>query len=114
MRWVRANDPDGATASRHPVKPYSITVCKSRHPLTAKLQNIDFPTDEIYIDLEYTAPVLPLMETRIEEGIFIQSHECITPWGGKIIGFLPGHRSEALATPGFYHNIRQMIDYLLS
>ena len=112
MRWVRDEDPDNAEPSTHPVKPYTCRLCKSRHPLLSGLRPMDLPRDEIYTELEYTSPVFPLMEVKIEEGIFIQCCESITPWGGKIINFLPGHAPEATSDPILIGNITVLMEYL--
>ena len=112
IRWVRPNDPDGAKPSTHPVKPYKVTVCKSRHPLCAKLSEMDLPEDEIYTELEYTSSVFPLMETRIGEGTFIQCCETLSPWGGKIINFLPGHKESVTANTILIQNLIILMQYL--
>ena len=113
MRWVRPGDPDGVTPSTHPVHPYTVSVCKTRHELTTVLQPMDLPSDEIYINLEQTAPLTALMATQIEEGYHLQCFESYSPAGGKILSFLPGHGLESVRSAGFMHNIHIMIDYLL-
>jgi len=99
LRWVRANDPDGVPASTHPTRPYRVTVTKSRHPLCARLQPMDLPADEIYINLEQTGPVWTLMETHTDEGTFPQVYETATPWHGRLIGFIPGHAAAVTIHP---------------
>lgn len=113
-RWVRANDPDGVATSYHAVKPYCVEVAKSRHPLCRKLQRMDLPEDEVYIWLEQTCPTMTLMETTVVEGIFPQCWEAMTPWGGRLIGFPPGHRKEVVQDETFVANISALIDDLLS
>lgn len=113
LRWVRGNDPDGVEASTHPKRPYKVKVAKNSHPLCVRLVDMDFPADEIYINLQQTCPVSILMETFTDEGTFPQCYECATPWGGKIIGFIPGHDSAVTTAPELTSNVRTLIDYLL-
>jgi hypothetical protein len=112
FRWVRPNDPDNAAKSTHPVKPYRVEVAKCRHELCSKLESIDLPADEIYTELEQTCPVSVLMQTKIEEGTFPQCYECATSWGGRIIGYLPGHKVEVTSSPEFICNIKVLLDYI--
>ena len=112
LRWVRGEDPDGIPPSTHPRHAYKVIPSKSRHPIASRLKTMEFPDDEIFTDLEYTCPVFPLMETHIEEGIFVQVHEACTPWGGKLIGFLPGHYPVATDDPVLHANVKILIEYL--
>ena len=114
FRWVRDNDPDGFEASHHPNRPYRVTVAKSRHPLCSKLRDMDLPEDEIYMRLEQTCPAVVLMETTTDEGAFPQCYETMTPWGGTVLGFLPGHRREVIQHEAMLGNCRVLMDYLLS
>jgi hypothetical protein len=111
-RWVRPNDPDKVEASYHPVKPYSLRLCKSRHPLMEKLQAVELPADEIYAKLEQVSPAHILMDTAIEEGVFPQCFEAVTPWGGKLVHFIPGHSPEVTSNPVIISNICAIINYL--
>jgi hypothetical protein len=111
-RWVRGEDPDGVPASTHPTRPYKVDVAKSRHLLCTKLRPMDLPNDEIYIRLEQTAPTMTLLETTTDEGTFTQCWETITPWSGRIVGFLPGHRREVVTHPDVVANVETLIDYL--
>lgn len=113
FRWVRPNDPDGIEASTHPVKPYDLRICKVRHPLAAKLIPCQFTEDEIYTNLEQVCPATVLMDTYIEEGVFPQCLENATPWGGKFVHFIPGHRETVTAHDGVIANITAIADYLL-
>ena len=113
LRWVRGEDPDGFAASTHPVRPYSVAVSKTRHPLAAQLRPFSLPTDEIYTNLEQTAPVTVLLETTIDEGTFPQAYMTESPFGGKIASFIPGHAPHAFDNPELLHNVHTMIDYLL-
>ena len=112
LRWVRRNDPDGVPASNHPKRPYRVEVVESPHPLCTRLKAFDLPVDEIYINLQPVCPVTVLMETSTEEGLFPQCYECKTPWGGTIVGFIPGHCKAAVTHPALIHNIKTLIDYL--
>ncbi len=114
LRWVRGNDPEGVTPSTHPKHPYTLRIAKSSHPLCERLRAVELPDDEIYINLEQTAPVHVIMDTQIEEGIFPQCHESVTPWGGRIIAFIPGHEKAVTSHLDVIYDIRVLIDYLLS
>jgi len=114
FRWVRGDDPDGFEPSTHPKRPYSVTVAKCRHPLCRILLPMDLPEDEIYTRLEQTRPATILMETTTDEGTFVQCYETTTPWGGAVLGFLPGHRQEVVQAPAFVANCRTLIDSLLA
>ena len=112
FRWVRPGDPDGVEASYHPVKPYSLRLGKSRHPLMEALQELELPADEIYAKLEQVSPAHVLMDTAIEEGVFPQCFENRTPWGGRLVHFIPGHAPEVTAHPVIIRNICEIIQYL--
>ena len=113
FRWVRAADPDGVAPSEHPVKPYNVNVCNVQHRLASILQNMSLPEDEIYIQLEHVSPALVLMESVIDNKTFPQCWETQTPWGGKLIGFLPGHRKAAIDQINLSGNINKLITFLL-
>ncbi len=112
-RWVRPGDPDGAVPSTHPRKPYRVTRAKTRHPLAAVLRELDLPEDEIYTELENTCPCMTIMETRIEEGTFVQCCEAVSPWGGRLVSFIPGHEQAVTSNPDVIADITAIIDYLL-
>ncbi|MBE6366891.1 MAG: hypothetical protein E7052_03140 [Lentisphaerae bacterium] len=112
FRWVRPGDPDNVPNSVHPVKPYNVRICKVRHPLICDLQAMELPADEIYTELEQVAPAMILMDTFISEGVYAQCWETITPWGGKLLNFLPGHCPEVTTSPALINNITAMINYL--
>jgi hypothetical protein len=112
-RWVRGDDPDGFPASTHPVRPYRVEVSKSRHPLCGKLKSFDMPEDEIYTNLEQTCPVTTLMETTTDEGTFPMCYETETSHGGRVLGYLPGHRPDAIRTPGNLANVRVLLEELV-
>jgi Trehalose utilisation len=113
FRWVRGNDPDGVDPSTHPTHHFQVDLAKSRHELVNKLSPITMPHDEIYINLEQVCPTITLLETTIPDGTFPQCYICKTPWGGKIIGFLPGHSSGATNLPELNRNIEILVQYLL-
>jgi hypothetical protein len=112
FRWVRPNDPDQIAASTHPIKPYSLRICKARHELINKLIPLDLPSDEIYTELEQVSPALILMDTVITEGVYPQCLENYTPWGGKFVHFIPGHNVEVTTNDKFLNNIVTIINYL--
>ena len=114
FRWVRKDDPDGFSPSSHPIRPYLVKVAKSRHPLCQQLQDVAQPSDEIYINLEQSCPTTTLMTTTIEEGTFPMAYETITPWGGKIVSYLPGHAPAAVRQLGNVTNCRSIIEYLIT
>ena len=113
FRWVRPGDPDGVVPSAHPKHPCRVEVAKVRHPLAKLLRPLELPCDEIYINLEQVSPTVTLMETRIDEGVFPQCYETVTPWGGRILSFIPGHLPEVTGNPDLVHNITVLVDYLL-
>jgi len=112
-RWIREGDPDGFEPSRHPVRPYRLERCKTRHGLAEVMKPCDLPNDEIYINLEQTRPCLNLLQASIDEGSFPMAYLCESGWSGTIGGFLPGHHPEAFEVPELVHNVRVMTDYLL-
>jgi hypothetical protein len=114
FRWVRGNDPDGFESSTHPVRPYDVRVCKARHPLCAKLQDMSLPEDEIYTCLEQTCPTWTLMETTTDEGTFPMCYEAATPAGGRVLGFLPGHHPEVCGRPELLANVSTIMEGVLS
>ncbi len=114
LRWVRPNDSTGLAASTHPVRPYQVKVVKSSHPLSHALWDMDLPEDEIYIHLQQTCPITVLMETTTKEGVFCQCCESVTPWGGRLVSFLPGHDRAAVTHPNLIYNVKQIIDHLMT
>ena len=112
-RWVRPNDPDGMPASTHPKKPYFVKRSVTRHALARELREMDLPEDEIYTNLENTCPCMRLMETQIEEGTFVQCCEALTPWGGKLVSFIPGHYPQVTSHPDMTANVATIVNYLL-
>ena len=113
LRWVRPNDPDNVVPSVHPVKPYSLRITKNSHPLSLKLVPFALEADEIYTEMEQVSPVFVLMDTFIEEGVYPQCAETITPWNGKFVSFIPGHSVEAASNPALIRNVTAIINYLI-
>ena len=74
---------------------------------------MDLPEDEIYTNLENTCPCMRLMETHIEEGTFVQCCEALTPWGGKLVSFIPGHYPPVTSHPDMIANVATIVNYLL-
>ena len=74
---------------------------------------LDLPADEIYTDLEEVSPTMTLMETRIPEGTFPQCCEARTPWGGRVLSFLPGHIPEVTGSSDLLADIEILIEDLL-
>lgn len=114
LRWTRPNDPDHQEASTHPHASCSVKVTKSRHPLVKVLRNFDLPEDEIYTALEETAPIMTLMTAAVNGETWGQCCETISPWNGKIVSFIPGHRPECTGNPDLVYNVETLIRYLLS
>jgi hypothetical protein len=108
-RWVRGDDPDGFAPSTHPTRGYRLDVSKARHPLCKQLKSFDVPEDEIYIRLEQTCPATVLMETTTVEGTFPQCYECTTAWGGRVIGFLPGHKPQVAGSDDVAETVATLI-----
>jgi len=111
FRWVRSDDPDGVEKSTHPKRPFGVEAAKSRHPLGGQLQPVNLPEDEIYINLEQTCPALTLMTTTTDEGTFPQYYVCDTPYGGTVLGYIPGHKPEVVRNPKMVANCRTLMDY---
>ena len=115
LRWVRPEDPDKIACSVHPQLDYSVLPAKNRHVLTGVLRPFEFKHEELYIECEQTLPMMVLMEARTAEGwCYPQCVECITPFGGRQIIFLPGHREDSFENPDFIADNLILIDYLLS
>lgn len=112
-RWVRPNDPDGVAPSTHPTAPYKVTLTKARHPLSSLLAEMDLPKDEIYTELENVNYCIYLMETIVNGKSFVQCCETLTPWGGKMVNFTPGHNKEVTGSPVYIRNIITLMEYLL-
>lgn len=112
LRWVRPGDPEGVPQSTHPVIPFDVSLSKSRHPLISKLKPFSLTEkDELYIELEVTRPILPLMEASHEGKSYPMAYSTTTRWGGEIVGFLPGHRPEVTGTEAIIENCAAIIDY---
>jgi pimeloyl-ACP methyl ester carboxylesterase len=113
LRWVRPNDPDGVEPSTHPVIPFELKRSKSRHPLLSELRDISVPKDELYIKMETTRPILPLLEVSYEGVSYPMAYASKHQWGGDVMGFLPGHAPAVVQHPDVVANIRVMLKHLL-
>ena len=114
LRWVRPNDPDGIPASTHPAFACRVVpVEPPDHPLAAKLRPFELGEDEVYIHLQQTSPLRVLMTVKAEGETFPQACETVTPYGGKIVSFIPGHKEESTANPDLIRNIVTIMEYLL-
>ena len=114
MRWVRPKDPDGVEKSVHPSAPCQVRLSKCRHSLAGQLVPFELPEDEIYTALEQTAPFWTLLECDVEGRTFPQCTESFTPWGGRVVNFLPGHRAECVSSPGIAADAEILCRYLLA
>lgn len=114
FRWVRPGDPDEVERSVHPVRTFTTVKSKCRHVLMPELKPFTLADDEIYIRCEQTLPMTVLMETTTDEGTYPQCVECINPYGGKQIVFLPGHKIESFENQDFISNNIALIRYLLN
>jgi hypothetical protein len=114
LRWVRQDDPDGVPQSTHPVRPFTVEPVAGAHPLQGRLSGADLPTDEIYIDLEQTGPITPLLTTTIAEGTSVQAYHHRAPWGGEVVGILPGHGPSVTTSDWLTSNVRTAAQYLLA
>ena len=112
LRWTRGNDPDGQVASTHPIGTCTVKVQKSRHPLAKQLKEFSLPEDEIYTALEETCPIMTLMTTVVNGETWPQCCEAISPWNGKIVSLIPGHKPECTQNPGLIYNLEVLIHYL--
>ncbi|MCH6255100.1 ThuA domain-containing protein [Puniceicoccaceae bacterium K14] len=111
LRWVRPNDPVGVAASTHPVVPYALECVASEHPLSEVLQRMDTPRDELYIELEQTTDIYPLMESSYDGKTYVMAYESQADWGGKILGYLPGHDVEVASHSITVANVKAMLEY---
>ena len=112
LRWVRPGDPDGVPPSTHPTAACSVIRTKTCHPLGKKLRDFHLPEDEIYTDLEETAPIMTLMTTDTAGKTYPQCCETISPAGGRLISFIPGHKPECTANQDLLFNIELLISFL--
>lgn len=112
VRWVRPNDPDKVEPSIHPYGECAVKVCKCRHELSAQLQAFELPEDEVYTSLEQTSPAMFLMVGILNGESFPQCCESFTPWGGKVINFIPGHKEICVQNPALIANVELLIRYL--
>ena len=113
LRWVRPNDPDGVEKSVHPHGECSLKVCKCRHVLAEKLRPFALPEDEVYTELEQTSPALFLMTGTVGNQSYPQCSESFTPWGGRVINFIPGHKENCVNNSCLIYNVETLVRYLI-
>ena len=58
------------------------------------------------------SPALFLMMGTVNGQSFPQCCESYTPWGGKVINFIPGHKENCVKTPALTDNVEILIRYL--
>jgi hypothetical protein len=56
---------------------------------------------------------MTLMSTVVNGETWPQCCEAISPWNGKIVSLIPGHKPESTENPGLISNLEVLIDYLL-
>ncbi|MBK1878521.1 ThuA domain-containing protein [Pelagicoccus mobilis] len=113
LRWVRQDDPGNAPPSTHPVQPYLLRRPDPAPPLSQSLKEADFPTDEIYINLQPEGEISPLLHTELDDKTYVQAYLSTTQWGGSVACYLPGHSSEVVTHPSSIHNVNTLIQHLL-
>lgn len=101
LRWVRNGDPDDAPVSTHPVVPLRLTPTDFARKQLPALAEVQLPTDENYIQLAEQRPFETWLITTYDGVIYPQAYSAKTPWGGSLHGFIPGHKAESLAHPGY-------------
>ena len=107
LRWVRENDPEGLVPSVHPVQDF--TVSKTEKEVVKDLKHFTLKNDEIYTNLAQTADVDVLLETKIDGKAYPMAFISKNEWGGKVMGFLPGHKAESFDNVDMINDIRLMI-----
>ena len=112
LRWVRGNDPWGVPASTHPKDPFTVALTKSNHPLINELREFE-ADDELYIQLEHTAPIHTLMQASWDGKSWPQCYVSTTIGGGKLAAFIPGHRKDIVESDGVIENVNTIIQWCL-
>lgn len=113
-RWVRKNDPAGQPASVHPIRRLEARLCDVAHPLASKLKPFTVETEEIYTQLEKTAPSVILMDCECDGRTWPQVYISKSQDGGRVAGFIPGHHASTLLMPSVQHNIRALVNYCVN
>ena len=113
LRWVRENDPDGATPSTHPHSPCQVVPVSSEHPLSKVLKPFELEDDEVYINLQEEGTVTVLMTTQVAGKTYPQCFETQTASGSKIVSFLPGHLEANVRNPTLVANVAMLVGDLV-
>ncbi len=113
LRWVRNGDPDGVPASTHPVVPLRLTPTTFARERLPGLAEVALPTDENYIKLAEHYPFETWLTTSHEGVVYPQAYSAVTPWGGALHGFIPGHTPDALAHPDYAKTFTTLATYWL-
>ena len=109
LRWVRPGDPDGASASMHPHAPCRVVPVGCVEKPGNMLQEFELQYDEVYINLCVEGPVSTLMTTQVDGKEHPQCFSSSTPWGGRIVSFLPGHLPVNVRNPALQANVNELI-----
>ena len=113
LRWVRENDPDGATPSTHPHSPCRVETVPSEHPLSKALKPFDLEEDEVYINLQEEGPVTLLMTAEVDGKTYPQCFEAQSASGSRIVSFLPGHLEANVRKPTLVANVAMLVGDLV-
>ena len=111
LRWVRCNDPDNVLPSSHPITAYSLSRASEGDTAEPRLEPMDVPEDELYINLETTRPFRVLLETNFKGQTFPQAYVSSGPNERTVLGYLPGHRSDLAGHPTTVENISRLIRF---
>ncbi len=110
LRWVRENDPEKQAPSVHPVQDF--TVGKTEKEVVKGLKEFTLKNEEIYTNLAQTADINVLLETEMDGKVFPMAFVSKNEWGGKVMGFLPGHKAESFNNVDMINDIRIMMKNL--
>ena len=102
LRWVRDGDPDHAPVSSHPMASLQFVATPdalARFPGLPPLSKL--PSDELYIRLVPQHPFTTWLTVTHEGVDHPQACSALSPWGGGIHSFLPGHSAEVLQHPAY-------------
>ncbi|MCH6255104.1 hypothetical protein MLD52_00990 [Puniceicoccaceae bacterium K14] len=75
------------------------------------MKNLDTPRDELYIELEQTREIKPLLEARFEGKAYVMAYEAKSDWGGRIFEYFPGHDAEVASHPITVSNVKAMLEF---
>lgn len=113
LRWVRNGDPDNAPVSTHPLIPLCLTPTTLALECLPELTELHLPVDENYIKLAVQQPFTTWLTTINDGVVYPQAYSSITPWGGALHGFIPGHMAEVLSHPGYIALFNSIATYWL-